>query len=64
MAEKQRGQDELGGHVGGGTNANRQHPPTETPREGSNQAEGRDVPPADTVERGKRDPADPWLGGG
>jgi hypothetical protein len=26
--------------------------------------EGRDEPPADAVERGKRDPTSPWLGGG
>ena len=64
MAERQRGQDELGGHVGGGTNASRHPPPAETPKDGSDHIEGRDVPPAESVERGKRDPADPWLGGG
>jgi hypothetical protein len=26
--------------------------------------EGRDEPPAETVEDGKRDPKSPWLGGG
>ena len=64
MAETQRGQDEMGGHVGGGTNASRHPPPAETPHEGSDQAEGRDRPPAEPVESGKRDPSDPWMGGG
>jgi hypothetical protein len=27
-------------------------------------AEGRDVPPADQVEKGKRSPRSPWMGGG
>jgi hypothetical protein len=26
--------------------------------------EGRDKPPAQTVEQGKRSPASPWMGGG
>lgn len=26
--------------------------------------QGRDVPPADTAERSKRDPDSPWMGGG
>ena len=26
--------------------------------------EGRDEPPADTVEQGKRSPKSPWMGGG
>lgn len=27
-------------------------------------SEGRDKPPADTVDRRKRDPKSPWMGGG
>ena len=27
-------------------------------------SEGRDKPPAETVEKGKRSPDSPWLGGG
>lgn len=26
--------------------------------------EGRDEPPAEPIEGGKRDPGDPWMGGG
>jgi hypothetical protein len=26
--------------------------------------EGRDEPPAETAEKGKRDPDSPWMGGG
>lgn len=64
MAETQRGQDELGGHVGGGDNASRHHPPVEPAKEGSEHAEGRDQPPAEAIEDGTRDPKSPWLGGG
>jgi len=27
-------------------------------------AEGRDMPPTETVEQGKRSPKGPWMGGG
>jgi hypothetical protein len=27
-------------------------------------AQGRDEPPAETIERGKRSPHNPWMGGG
>ena len=64
MAEQQRGQDELGGHVGGGTNASRQPPPATPPPEGSGRVEGRDQPPTEAVEEKKRSPTDPWMGGG
>lgn len=64
MAEAQRGQDELGGHVGNGHNASERHPPTEKPQRGSGRSEGRDVPPPEPIDQHKRHPGDPWMGGG
>jgi hypothetical protein len=43
--------------------ANRTWNPPST-RDTAQAAEGRDVPPVDEVERGDRDPGDPWMGGG
>ncbi len=73
MAETERQQEEMGGHNGAGAagrpvgNASEEPPPKVTEHKehkGSGQIEGRDLPPSEPIEDGKRDPNGPWLGGG